>query len=81
MGSVVALNEVNQVPSRSVLTNNSQVVRCEEDLLELNDVGMVAAQPLIEDLPACRFDTACIPAPSSDNLCFKQMLLVHHTVG
>lgn len=70
MSSVVALNEVNKVPSRRILTDNGQVVGCEEDLLELNDVGMVAAQPLIEDLSACCFDTACTPALSTDSLCF-----------
>lgn len=31
----------------------------EEDLLELNDVRMVAAQPLIQDLSTCGLDAAC----------------------
>ena len=43
MGCVVALDEVNQVPSRCVLTHNGQMVRGEEDLLKLDDVWVHTA--------------------------------------
>ena len=43
MCSVVSLNEVDQVTTRCILTDNAQVVRGEEDFLELNDVGVRAA--------------------------------------
>ena len=69
MSSVVALNEVNKIPSRSILTDNCQMLWREEDFLELNDVGMVAAQPLIEDLTACCLDAACPQALSGGSLC------------
>ena len=32
---------------------------CQKDLLKLNDVGVVAAQPLIQNLSACCLDAAC----------------------
>lgn len=35
------------------------MLRCEENLLELNDVRVVAAQPLIKDLPAGCLDAVC----------------------
>ncbi len=58
MGCVVALNKVYQIPSGCVLTYNGQMVRGEKDLLELDDVWVHTAQPLIQDFPPCCLDTA-----------------------
>ena len=60
MGCIVAFYEIYQVASGSILAYNSQVLRREEDLLKLNNVRMVAAQPLVEYLSACGLDAACM---------------------
>lgn len=68
MSCVVAFYEIYQVAPRSILTNNSQMLGRQEDLLKLNDVGMIAAQPLVEDLSACCLDAACTHALSDGHV-------------
>ena len=42
MCCVMSLNEVNQVSTRCILTDNAQMVGREKDFLELDDVGVSA---------------------------------------
>ena len=58
MCQVVPLNEVHQITTRSILADNAKVIRREEDFLELDDVGVCAAQPLIQDLSLSGLDAA-----------------------
>lgn len=58
MRSVVPLNEVNQISTRCVLTDYAQVVWRQEYFLKLDDIGVGAAQPLIDDLTTCCLHTA-----------------------
>ena len=58
MRSVVPLNEVNQISTRCVLTDYAQVVWRQEHFLKLDDIGVGAAQPLIDDLTTCCLHTA-----------------------
>ena len=58
MCQVVPLNEVHQVSTRSILADNAKVLWCQENFLKLDDVGVCAAQPLIEDLSLSGLDAA-----------------------
>ena len=49
---------VSQVAPCCILRYYGQVLRREEDFPELDDVGVVEAQALIEHLPGCYFHTA-----------------------
>ena len=46
---IMALNIVNQVPSWCILADNAQVLWSKQHLVQLNNVGMHAAQSLIQD--------------------------------
>lgn len=58
MGNLMPVNVVCQVTTNSKLTDNSQVVCCEENLPELDDVRVVKAQALVQDLTSHRVNTA-----------------------
>ena len=56
--SLVPVNVVCQVASCCILTHYRQVLRCQEDFSELNDMGVVEAQPLVQHLSGCYLHTA-----------------------
>lgn len=56
--SLMPVNVICQVSPRCILTHNGQVLWGQEDFPELNDVGMVKAQPLVQHLSGCNLHTA-----------------------
>ena len=58
MGNLMPVNVVCQVTTNSKLTDNSQVVCCEENLPELDDVRVIKAQALVQNLTSHCMNTA-----------------------
>ena len=58
MCTVVSFNEVHQISSRCVFTDNGQVIWGEKNFLKLDDVGVHAAEALVQNFPPCCLDTA-----------------------